>query len=150
MRFHATVELDGKTATGIRVPEEVMAALGGGRRPAVTVSIGGHSYRSTVGSMGGVAKIPVSAENRKKAGVEAGDEVAVEVELDTAPREVEVPDDLAAALAAEEQAKSFLAGLTLSQQKAWVAWVESAKKAETRERRVAETTEALKAGRARR
>lgn len=150
MKFRATVELDGKTATGIRVPDEVMAALGGGKRPAVTVSIGGHTYRSTVGSMGGVAKIPISADNRKKAGVEAGDEVDVEVEPDTAPREVAVPDDLAAALAADAKAKTFFEGLTLSQKKAWVAWIESAKKAETRERRVAETAEALKEGRARR
>jgi antitoxin component of MazEF toxin-antitoxin module len=150
MKFRATIELDGKTATGIRVPEEVMTALGSGKRPAVKVTIGEHTYRTTVGTMGGIAKIPISADNRKKAGVEAGDKVDLEIELDTAPREVDVPADLAESLARDDAAKTFFEGLTPSQKKAYVTWVESAKKAETRERRVAEATQALREGRARR
>jgi Domain of unknown function (DUF1905) len=79
MRFHTTLQLHGKTATGIEVPAEIMTALGQGKRPRVTVTINGYSYPITVGSMGGRSLIPVSAEIRGKAGVAAGDEVDVEV-----------------------------------------------------------------------
>jgi hypothetical protein len=150
MKFRATIQLDGKTATGIPVPEEVVAALGPGKRPAVVVTIGDFTYRSTVGSMGGVYKIPVSADNRQKAGVAAGDEIEVEVELDTAPREIEVPDDLARALSGDAAARRFFDGLTASQKRAYVSWVESAKKAETRDRRVTEAVGMLREGRAQR
>src|ERR1700678_2802923 len=94
MKFRATVELGGKTATGIEVPDDVVAALGQGSRPPVTVTVGGHSYRTTVARMGGRFLVPLSAENRTAAGVAAGDEVDVGIELDTAPREGEVPADL--------------------------------------------------------
>jgi hypothetical protein len=147
MKFRATVQLDGKTATGIPVPEEVVAALGSSRRPAVVVTIGDFSYRTTVGSMGGTYKVPVSADNRKKAGIAAGDEIEVGIELDTAPREVELPDDLAKALTGEDEAIRFFEGLAVSQKRAYTAWIESAKKAETREKRVTEAVELLRQGR---
>jgi Domain of unknown function (DUF1905) len=83
MRFRATIRLNGKTATGIEVPAEVMAALGPGKRPKVRVTINGYDYPSTVGSMGSRSLIPVSAEVRAKAGVAAGDEVDVDVAADT-------------------------------------------------------------------
>src|SRR5712671_3747158 len=104
MRFRATVELGGKTATGIEVPEDVVAALGSGSRAPVTVTIGGHTYRTTVARMGGRFLIPLSAENRTAAGIAAGDQVDVDIEPDTAPREVEVPADLAEALAGDAAA----------------------------------------------
>ena len=85
MRFHTTLQLHGKTATGIEVPAEIMTALGQGKRPKVTVTINGYSYPITVGSMGGRSLIPVSAENRAKAGVAAGDEVDVEVTAQPSP-----------------------------------------------------------------
>src|SRR5882757_9190199 len=109
MRFSATVELGGKTATGIEVPADVVTALGPGGRPPVTVTIGGHTYRTTVARMGGRYLVPLSAENRTAAGVAAGDEVDVGIEPDTAPREVSVPDDLAAAL--DGPARAFFDGL---------------------------------------
>ncbi len=84
MRFRTTIEQGGKTATGIRVPDTVVAALGSGKRPAVRVTINGFTYRSTVAVMGGVFMIGVSAENRAGAGVAGGDEVDVDLELDTA------------------------------------------------------------------
>ena len=146
MRFHTVVELGGKTATGLQVPDEVVAALGAGRRPAVRVSVGGHTYRSTVAAMGGRFMLPLSAENRGAAGVAAGDEVDVDIDLDTAPREVDVPADLAAELATDEDARAFFDGLAASHRKEWVRWIEDAKKAETRGRRVAETLRALRAG----
>ena len=95
MKFHAILELGGKTATGITVPLSVIDALAAGKRPAVTVTLGTHTYRSTIAVMGGQYKIPVSAEHREAAGIRAGDELDVEIELDTAPRKVDVPADLA-------------------------------------------------------
>ena len=101
MRFRATVQLNGKTATGIEVPDEAVAELGQGQRPPVRVTIGSYSYRTTVARMGGRFLVSLSAENRAAAGVAAGDEVEVDLELDDAPRQVEVPADLKAALRAK-------------------------------------------------
>jgi hypothetical protein len=144
MRFRATVELGGKTATGLQVPDDVVAGLGGGKRPAVAVTIGGHTYRTTVASMGGRFMIPLSAENRTAAGVAAGDEVDVDIVADTAPREVTVPDDLAAAF--DPGVRAIFDGLAYTHRKEWVRWVEEAKKPETRTARIAKTVEGLRAG----
>ncbi len=81
MMFWATLQLDGKTATGINVPEEVVSALGGGKRPAVHVTINGFGFDTTLGVMKGVTKIPVSAERRQAAGITAGDQVEVGIDL---------------------------------------------------------------------
>ena len=151
MEFSAELEqAPGKAATGITVPEDVLAALGGGRRPAVAVTINGHTFRTTIGSMGGVAKIPVSAATRTTAGVKAGDVLVVGLVLDAAPREVTVPGDLTAALVGDPEAAEFFAGLPYSHKKAYVTWIEEAKKPETRARRVAETAERLAAKQAQR
>lgn len=144
MRFRAVVELGGKTATGIEVPADVVERLGAGKRPPVTVTINGHAYRSTVASMGGRYLLPLSADNRAGAGVQAGDEVDVDVALDTAPRVVEVPDDLAAALASDPQAKQAFAALSYSHQRQHVLAIEGAKTAPTRERRIAKALEMLR------
>jgi len=146
MRFRATVELGGKSATGIEVPEDVVAALGPGSRPAVTVTIGGHTYRTTVARMGGRFLIPLSAENRTAAGVAAGDEVDVDIALDSGPREVTVHGDLAAALEHDDTARATFDGLSYTHRKEWVRWIEEAKKAETRATRLAKTMESLRAG----
>jgi hypothetical protein len=146
MKFRATVELGGKTATGIEVPDDVVAALGPGSRPPVTVTVGGHSYRTTVARMGGRFLVPLSAENRTAAGVAAGDQVDVDIEPDTAPREVEVPADLTKALAGDDAARATFDGLSYTHRKEWVRWVEEAKKADTRATRLAKTVEALHAG----
>jgi hypothetical protein len=146
MKFSATVELGGKTATGIEVPADVVAALGSGGRPPVTVTIGGHTYRTTVARMGGRYLVPLSAQNRAAAGVAAGDRVEVDIEPDTAPREVEVPADLAEALAGDTAARATFDGLSHSHRKEWVRWVEEARKPETRATRLARTVESLRAG----
>jgi hypothetical protein len=99
MRFRAAIELNGKTATGIEVPAEVVTALGQGRRPPVTATINGFTYRTSVAALGGRFLMPVSAQVRQDAGVAAGDVVDVDLELDEAPRTVTVPADLAEALA---------------------------------------------------
>ena len=146
MRFRATVELGGKTATGIEVPEDVVAALGSGNRPPVAVTIGGHTYRTTVARMGGRFLIPLSAENRTAAGVAAGDQVDVDIALDSGPREVAVPADLTAALAQDEGARATFDGLSYTHRKEWVRWIDEAKRAETRATRLAKTVESLRAG----
>ena len=136
MKFQSIVQLGGKTATGIAVPEEIVTALGSHKRPAVRVTINGFTYRSTIAPMGGVFMLPLSAENRQGAGVAAGDAVEVAIELDTEPRTVTVPPDFAAALAADAAAQEFFAGLAYSHQLHHVLAIEQAKSAETRQRRI--------------
>lgn len=148
MKFRATVLLNGKTATGIRVPPNVVAGLGSSKRPAVVVTIKGHSYRSTVAPMGGNFLLPISAEIREITGVKAGDEVEVSLALDTEPREVTVPADLKAALAKDSSARKFFEGLSYSNRLRIVLSVEGAKSAETRERRIAKAVEGLHEGHA--
>ena len=127
LSFDGTVILGGKTATGIQVPDEVVTALAAGKRPPVRVTIGGHSFRTTVAPMGGAFWIPLNAGNRDAAGVAAGDVITVGIEVDTAPRVVEVPDDLAAALGEDTGAKRFFDSLSYSHQRAYVLWIEDAK-----------------------
>jgi hypothetical protein len=146
MRFHATIELNGKTATGIEVPADVLAALGPGKRPSVQVTINGFSYPSTVGSMGGRSLIPVSAEVRSQAGVSAGDDVAVDVVAGAAPRRVELPADLSAALGREPAARQAFDRLSYSGQRRYVLAVEQAKTAQTRQRRIDKAVAELSAG----
>jgi hypothetical protein len=149
MKFTTTIILGGKTATGLPVPDDVVEALGSGKRPAVTVRIGSHTYRSTVAVMDGAYMLPLSAENREAAGVGAGDEVEVAVELDTAPRVMAVPDDLAAALDAEPLARRTFDGLSYSLQRYHVEQVTGAKTDDTRRRRIAKSVATLREGRAR-
>ena len=145
VEFRTTVELGGKTATGLRVPDDVVEALGAGKRPAVQVTVGGHSYRTTVAPMGGAFYVPLAAEHREAARLAAGQEVDVAIELDTAPRETPLPDDLDAAL--DDDARAFFSGLAPSHRKEWVRWVEEAKKPETRAARIEKTAAALREGR---
>jgi hypothetical protein len=146
MRFHATIALHGKSATGIEVPADVVAALGQGKRPKVTVTINGYSYPSTIGVMGGVSLIPVSADVRAKARVSAGDEVDIDLVPDTGPRTVDVPADLAAALATVPAARLAFDKLSYSGQQRYVLSIEQAKTPETRQRRVEKTVTELAAG----
>ena len=144
MEFRATVVLGGKTATGIRVPDEVVEKLGSGKRPPVVVTVGGYSYRTTVAPMSGAYFVPLAAEHREAAGVQAHQEVDVDIELDPAPRVVELPDDLATAM--DDAARSAFDGLATSHKKEWVRWVTEAKKPETRTARIEKTVEGLRAG----
>ena len=148
MRFRATLQLHGKTATGVQVPDEIVASLGAGKKPPVRVTINGHTYRSSVASMGGVYMLGVSAENRAAAGIQAGDEVEVAIEFDSAPREVAVPPDLASALDHDPEAKRFFDGLSYSNKRRLVLAIEGIKAAETRQRRIAKTVGDLHDGRA--
>ena len=146
MRFQSTVELGGKTATGIGVPDEVVAALDAGRRPAVQVTVGGHSYRTTIAPMDGRFFVPLSVDNRAAAGIAAGDAVEVDIAVDTASREVDVPGDLAQALSSDTLAKTSFDALSYTHRKEWVRWIEDARKPETRSSRLANTIASLRAG----
>ena len=149
MRFRTTILQSGRTATGIRVPPEVVEALGAGKRPPVSVTINGYTYRSTVAVMGGESMVGVSAQNREGAGVAGGDEVDVDLELDSAPREVTLPDDFASALAADPAARATFEALSNSNKGWHVLSIEGAKAEETRRRRIAKSVAALRAGRPR-
>jgi hypothetical protein len=149
MKFRTVIHQSGKTATGIVVPEAVVQALGAGRRPPVRVTIGGYTYRSTLATVDGMPMVGVSADHRAGAGVAAGDEVEVDIELDTEKREVAVPAELAAALDAEPAARRTFDALSNSNKSWHVLQVTGAKTDETRERRIARSVEALRAGRPR-
>lgn len=147
MRIKAKILQTGKTAAGIEVPSKMVAALGSSKRPAVRATINGYTYRTSVASMGGKFMLGVTDEFRKGAGVAASDVVEVDLELDTEPREVAIPADLAAALAGSARAKSFFDGLSYSNKRRVVIPIEDAKAAETRKRRIDKTVESLSEGR---
>ena len=147
MRIRTKLDLGGTTATGFRVPAEVVASLRAGKRPPVRVTINGFTYRSTVAVYGDVYLIGVSAENRKGAGVAAGDDIEVDLELDTAPREVVVPEDFATALGPHPQARTFFDGLSYSDRRWYVLGIEDAKTPETRQRRIDKAVARLLEGR---
>ena len=149
MRFRTTILGTGKNAAGIEIPDEVVAGLGAGKRPPVRVTINGYTYRNTVAVMGGVYMVGVSAEHRAAAGLSAGDEVDVDLELDTAPREVAVPDDFAAALDADAEARRTFDGLSYSNRSWHVLSIEGAKTDETRQRRIEKSIATLHEGRPR-
>jgi len=145
MRFQAEVLSSGKNTTGIEVPAEIVDALGAGKRPKVCVTIGAYSYRTSIASMGGVSMLSVSAEVRAGAGIAAGDEVDVELALDTEPREVTVPPDLAAALDADSSVRATFDRLSYSTRRRLVEPIEGAKTDETRQRRIAKVIDQMRA-----
>jgi hypothetical protein len=143
MQFTTTVLQARVNATGLPVPPEVIEALGSGKRPAVVVTIdGGHTYRSTVGVMGGQFLVPLSAEHRTASGVVAGQTVTVTLEVDTLPRSVDVPADLAQAFT-DAGVRAAFDTLSPSRQRALVDPVEQAKAPETRTRRIDKAVESL-------
>lgn len=149
MKYHGTLHPTGKTTTGFIIPDEMVERLGGGKRPPVKVTIGSHTWHNTIASMDGQFWLGVSAENRAAANVAAGDEVDVEIELDTEPRELEVPTDFAAALDAVPEARTFFDGISNSNRRWHVMNIDGAKTDETRQKRIAKSVEMLREGRAR-
>ena len=143
--FTTTIQkAEGLNATGIRVPPEVISALGSTRKPRVKITLNGYTYRSTVSAYSGdVYMLPLSQEHRKAAGVDAGDQVEVTLELDTEPRTVEVPDDLKVALSQKPGAMEAFEAMSYTNRKEAVRQVEEAKAQETRERRIAKIVSQL-------
>jgi len=146
MKFHALIQGTGKTAAGIEVPAEVVAALSSSKKPAVRATINGYTYRSSVASMGGKFMLGVSNDVRQKAGVAAGQEVEVTLELDTEPREVALPDDFKRALAKDKAATKTFEALSYSNKRRLVEPIVSAKAPETRQRRIEKTVGLLHDG----
>lgn len=137
MKFKTKLlQAEGMKATGIEVPEKIVTALGTSKRPPVKVTINGYTYRSTVAVMGGKYMLPVAAEVRKNAGVEAGQSIEITLELDTEKREVEVPPDLAKALKAEPKTKAVFDALAFTYRKEHARALTDAKTPETRQRRL--------------
>jgi hypothetical protein len=149
MRFRTTLLTAGKTALGFEIPPEVVEGLGAGKRPPVLVTINGYTYRNTVAVYGGVYMIGVSAENRARAGVAGGDTVDIDLQLDTAPREVEVPPELRTALDADPAAKATFDALSNSNKSYHTLQVTGTNNPETRARRIERSIAALREGRPR-
>ena len=139
----------GKNTAGFVIPDELVDQLGGGRHPKVRVRLNGTEFGTSIASMGGRFLLGVSAERRAASGAIPGQTYDVEIELDTAPRQIEVPDDLAAALAAEPSAQAMFESLSYSNQSWHVLQITGAKQPETRARRVAKSVAMLAEGRAR-
>jgi hypothetical protein len=133
--FETTVAASGNN-TGIVVPDEAIDQLAAGKRPPVVVNVNGHEYRNTVGVMGGKHMISISAAIRNATGLKGGDPIRVTLTVADTPREVNVPADFAAALAADERAGAFFEKLSNSMQRYHIDNVNAAKSAETRQRRI--------------
>ena len=149
VRFRTTVQQNGKTALGFEVPPDAVEALGAGKRPPVTVTINGYTYRNTVAVMGGAYMIGVSSEHRGPAKVSGGEDVDVELALDTAPREVTVPPELQAALDADPAARATFDRLSYSNRSWHALQITGTNNPETRARRVEKSIAALREGRIR-
>jgi hypothetical protein len=149
MKIRALLEQNGKTAVGFAVPEDVVVSLGKGKRPPVNVTINGYTYRSTVAPMGGRYLVGVSAENRSAAGVRGGETHDIELTLDDQPREVDLPSDFAAALAAEPHAQRTFDALSPSNKGYHTALIAGAKTDDTRRRRIEKSIGALREGKPR-
>lgn len=147
--FRTTILQSGKEATGIRIPPEIVESLGAGKVPAVVMTVNGYTYRSTVAVMGGAYMIGFNADHRAASGINGGDDVEVAIRLDTEPRTVEVPAELAAALDAEPAARATFDRISNSNKGWHVSQVTGAKTDETRRRRIAKSIEMLREGRAR-
>jgi hypothetical protein len=142
-KFRTLLLQAGKTATGIKIPPEVIEKLGAGKKPPVKVTINGFTYRSTVAVMGGAFMVGVNAENRIGAKVNGGDEIEVTIELDTQPREVEVPADFQKILDKNSAARKKFATLSYSRQKELVIPIKDAKTEETKQRRIEKALDIL-------
>ena len=144
--FRTTLSAAGGNNVGIVVPAEIVQGFGRGKRVPVVVTIDGDfTYRNTISSMGGRYLISFSSEVRTATGRAAGDEVEVTLEVDDAPRTVDVPATLADALAADSAAATAWSALSYSKQKAHALSVDGAKTDDTRAKRVQRVLAALHA-----
>lgn len=147
--FRATLVATGKATCGIRVPDAIVDALGGGGHPKVVVILNDYTYRTSVARMGDGYWFGLPAARGAESGLKAGDDVQVTLELDTAPREVDIPGELAAALQADPVAKAFFDGLSYSNKRVFTESVSGTQNPETRARRVAKSIALMREGRVR-
>ena len=139
-----TLVARGSTAAIVLGDEQAAAVGEGAKRSPVRATVNGYSWRTTVTPMGGETLLGLNRAVRESAGVEAGDTVEVAVELDTAPREVDVPEALASALDGDPAAKATFEALAFTHRKEYASWVADAKRLETRARRVTQALEMLR------
>ena len=144
MSTFTTTLLQNGNNVGIEIPDDVVAELGGKRVPVVITLPGGYSYRSTTAVMGGKNLVGVNSEHRAASGVGGGQVVQITMVRDDAPREVEVPPALAAALAADPVATAAWEKLASSHRKEHARAITEAKADETRDRRVAKAIAMLR------
>ena len=145
LHFRTKVLTAGKTATGIQIPDEVIAKLAAGRKPAVKITINGFTYRSTVAVMNGRFMVGINAENREKAKVAGGDTIDVRIELDTEIREIAAPADFQEILARSPKIKAVFDGLSYTKRRVIIEGIVGAKTVETRERRIEKAVRELEA-----
>ena len=139
----------GPAAAVVLTDEQVEAVGEGAKRFPVRATVNGHTWRTSVARMRGEFLVGLNKEVRAAAGVESGDTVSVELELDAEPRDVDVPPALAEALAGDDAARAAFDGLAFTHRKEYARWIAEAKREETRDRRVAEALEMLRAGKTR-
>ena len=149
IRFKAQLQPRGPAAAVVLDDAQVAIVGEGAKRFPVVATVNGYTWRTSVTRMRGEFLLGLNREVRQSAGVQANDEVEVTVELDAAPREVEVPDALAAALAADPQASASFERMAFTHRKEYARWVAEAKREDTRQRRVLDAVEMIRAGKAR-
>lgn len=149
MRITAELQSTGGNTAGFEIPDAVVTELGGGGRPKVVVRVNDFEFRSSIARMGGRYLLGMSQDRRQAAGITPGQVLDLEISLDTQERTIDVPADLAAALAAEPAARATFDGLSFSNQRYHVDQINAAKASATRERRIAKAIETLAAGRPR-
>ncbi|HRH49322.1 MAG TPA: YdeI/OmpD-associated family protein [Panacibacter sp.] len=146
MKFKTKLLQAGKTATGIEIPAKIVEGFGVGKKPPVRITINGYTYRNTVAVMGGVYMVGVSAEHRKGANVNGGDEIEVTIELDTQPRAVDIPEAFEKALKKNAVAKKCFESLSYSKKNGIVTVIRDAKTEETKQRRIEKAISNLEEG----
>src|SRR5215472_14478892 len=149
IHFRAVLQARGPAAAVVLDESQVAAVGEGAKRFPVAATVNGYTWRTSVARMGGEYLVGLNRQVREAAGVQAGDEAEVSIELDQAPREVEVPEALAAALAADPQAAASFERMAFTHRKEYARWIAEAKRAETRQRRVAQAVEMIRAGKTR-
>jgi hypothetical protein len=149
IQFSARLQPRGPAAAVVLDDDQVAAVGEGAKRFPVVATVNGYTWRTSVARMGGEFLLGLNREVRENAGAQAGDEVEVRLELDAAPREVEVPEPLAAALAADPQARAAFESMAFTHRKEYARWITEAKREETRQRRVQQAVEMIRAGKTR-
>jgi hypothetical protein len=149
IRFRAKLQARGPAAAVVLEDAQVAAVGAGAKRFPVVATVNGYTWRTSVARMGGESLLGLNRQVREAAGVAAGDSVEVVLLIDREPREVEVPDDLAAALAADAQAKAIFDALAFTHRKEYARWIAEAKRDDTRRRRLSQAIEMIRAGQTR-
>ena len=149
LEFTTTLHERGPAAAVVLDEGQVEAVGEGAKRFPVLATVNGYTWRTSVMRMRGEFMVGLNREVREAAGVHAGQTVNVKLALDSEPREVEVPEALATALAADPAASAAFDALAFTHRKEYARWVSEAKREQTRERRVAEALQMLREGKTR-